>query len=179
MDNQKDNIDIVDNVNNVDNIDNIDNIYIANIKHPSQIKQYVECDNIEFENMDIIDNTDGAYEKYMLGYLLQNNEEFKLNMTRSDLHDIKNIGEGSFGTVYLCDYTRSLESTKEKCALKIINKTPSIVITDVHIEIFIQHKSTHSNILKCNGWFEDKHNYYIVLDYIKGSDLFYKMIDLI
>jgi serine/threonine protein kinase len=64
--------------------------------------------------------------------------------------------------------------TKEKCAIKIINKTnlqeEEIVLIRTEIEILkICH---HPNIIKMHNVFEDKNNIYLLFERCYGGDLF-------
>jgi serine/threonine protein kinase len=103
-------------------------------------------------------------------------DNLKLSSNREDYHDVKKIGEGTFGHVMLCEYTKfdtdPIELTKNKYALKMIKKTPHMIVTDIYIEIYLQSVLIHPHIVKCYGWFEDDFKYYIVLDYIEGFDLY-------
>ena len=78
-----------------------------------------------------------------------------------NVHEV--LGQGGFGTVYRI----SKFETKEEYALKVtpfeILKTPKLMRKH-RMEIEIQRKLNHENILKSYDYFEDSSNTYIVLE---------------
>lgn len=115
------------------------------------------------DDLKISDN----YNRYR-EYVAESIKTMKLNISPDDYIYVDRIGEGTFGTVELCNRNKKL------CVLKIIEKTKSVLINDVYMEIYLQYSLNHPKIVKCNGWFEDEYNYYIELEYIEGCDLFDK-----
>lgn len=85
------------------------------------------------------------------------------------------IGLGSVGEVWTCEHNRS----NEKRAVKIISKKllskEDIKNRTVLNEVEILRSLDHPCILKIFEYFEDKYNYYIVMEYCKGGDLFEKL----
>ena len=85
---------------------------------------------------------------------------------------IKNIiGLGTFGKVKLGIYI----PTKEKVAIKIIEKSKlenkgDIIRLKRELEIIV--KFNHPNLVKVKDILEDKNNYYIIMDYCEGGELF-------
>ena len=83
---------------------------------------------------------------------------------------IKDIGEGNFGKVKLS----KLIATNEKFAIKILNKqklksqTKSSSINEIEILA----KLDHPNIIHVENIVEDEINYYIIMEYCTGGELF-------
>jgi calcium-dependent protein kinase len=82
------------------------------------------------------------------------------------------IGSGAFAEVWVCVHKR----TEEQRAVKILNKA-SISQQDIKFRVVLQEveilKSLdHPNIIKVFEYFEDPYNYYIVMEYCQGGDLF-------
>jgi serine/threonine protein kinase len=85
--------------------------------------------------------------------------------------DIKSVlGHGRWGDVYLAQD----KQTKNNVALKMLSKKQisSSKNVDPQGEIEIQSNLKHPNIVKLFGWFHDRKNIYIVLEYVKGADLY-------
>ena len=91
-----------------------------------------------------------------------------------DLHE-KPIGSGAFAEVWLCDHRRSGETR----AVKILHKSgisdEEVRIRSVFLEVEILKTLDHPNILKVFEYFEDDVDYYIVMEYCPGGDLFDKL----
>ena len=93
--------------------------------------------------------------------------------TVTDLYDKGELlGQGSFGKVYL----GSLKTNpKEKVAIKYIDKKQmkglEISLQMNEIEI-LKVLGNHPNIIRMHDYFEDAHNFYMVLEYLEGKDLF-------
>lgn len=82
----------------------------------------------------------------------------------------KTLGKGQFGLVKLAVHRQ----TNKKVAIKQVKKKNM-----THIEVFQQRREIevlkmcqHPNIIKLVDLFENSEYYYIVLDYMAGSDLF-------
>ena len=83
---------------------------------------------------------------------------------------LRNLGSGSYGTVYLAK-----NILKENLvAIKVIEKIPSNIIDDMEIknEINILKTLSHPNIVKIYEFFDTALNYYIVTEYCKKGELF-------
>lgn len=82
------------------------------------------------------------------------------------------IGSGLFGEIRLCTQI----STSKIFAVKIISKaglpTGYKRTRVVELQIKILKKIDHPSILKLQDSFEDASNYYLVMEYIKGGDLY-------
>ena len=82
----------------------------------------------------------------------------------------KTLGKGQFGLVKLATHKK----TGMRCAIKQVKKKNM-----THIEVFQQRREIevlkmcqHPNIINLVDIFENSEYYYIVLDYMEGSDLF-------
>nr|DBA24772.1 TPA: hypothetical protein GDO54_012384 [Pyxicephalus adspersus] len=81
----------------------------------------------------------------------------------------RNIGDGNFAVVKEC----RLRKTNEEYAMKIIDKAKLIGKEDiVKNEVSIITMLSHPNIVKLIDNFETDNEIYLILEYIKGGDLF-------
>ena len=83
---------------------------------------------------------------------------------------VRNLGSGSYGTVYLAK-----NNLKDNLvAIKVIEKIPANIIDDMEIknEINILKSLSHPNIVKIFEFFDTALNYYIVTEYCKKGELF-------
>ena len=90
---------------------------------------------------------------------------------KSDFDFIKELGIGSFGTVYLVSHKK----TKAKYALKAIDKTVPENLEEkanFNREVEIMYKLNHPNIVKLYGHFEDERYCYFIMQYIPNKSLF-------
>lgn len=88
---------------------------------------------------------------------------------------IKEIGKGNFATVYLAEETES----HAQFAIKFIDKEymnhcPGGVSAILN-EVVIMKKINHPYILKLHRVYEDRNFIYLVLEYLKGGDLFHRL----
>jgi serine/threonine protein kinase len=60
----------------------------------------------------------------------------------------------------------------KKVAIKILTKNTCNTQSIIDLEIGIHSKLKHKNIIKYMGSYQDDNNFYIVLEYIKGLDLY-------
>lgn len=83
---------------------------------------------------------------------------------------LPSLGEGAFGKVF---NSKNLKSGINY-AVKMINKKnlQGDIEYKMLLELNIMHKLDHINILKVIDFYEDKENYYIVMDLCTGGDLF-------
>jgi len=83
---------------------------------------------------------------------------------------IRNLGSGSYGTVYLAKNVLK----DNLVAIKVIEKVPSNIIDDMEIknEINILKSLSHPNIVKIYEFFDTAIDYYIVTEYCKKGELF-------
>ena len=92
-------------------------------------------------------------------YSIISNYEFK-----------KTLGEGNFGKVKLAIF----KDTNEQFAIKILNKNKikAKMKTSLFRENKIVKRLHHENIVNVSEIIEDEENYYIIMEYCKGSELF-------
>jgi serine/threonine protein kinase len=77
------------------------------------------------------------------------------------------INAGNFSKVYIAKYKEYKD-----VAIKVVEKNDINTQIGVNREIEIHSKLNHKNIVKYLGSYQDNCNFYIVLEYIKGPDLF-------
>ena len=82
------------------------------------------------------------------------------------------IGLGSVGEVWVCEHLRSHENRAVKIISKKTLSDSDIKKKSVLNEVEILKSLDHPCILKVFEYFEDELNYYIVMEYCKGGDLF-------
>ena len=90
---------------------------------------------------------------------------------KSDFNIIKELGMGSYGTVYLVSHKK----TKAKYALKAIDKTVPENLEEkaaFNREVEIMYKLNHPNIVKLYGHFEDDKYCYFIMEYIPNHSLY-------
>jgi calcium-dependent protein kinase len=106
------------------------------------------------------------------GTFVQENHESFSSIYK--LHS-KPIGSGAFAEVWLCDHMRSGETR----AVKILHKSGvsehDIRMRSVFLEVEILKTLDHPNVLKVYEYFEDEEDYYIVMEYCPGGDVFDKL----
>lgn len=88
----------------------------------------------------------------------------------------KLLGEGNFGKVYLA---RSLE-TGETVAIKMMNKDQvkkQGMAEQVKKEISVMHLVKHPNIVDLKEVMATKTSIYLVMEYVKGGDLYTKILN--
>ncbi len=81
------------------------------------------------------------------------------------------LGQGSFGKVY----KGRNNQTNEVIAIKYIDKKsmkPHEVSLQMNEIEILKVVSNHANVVKLIEYFEDSHNFYLVLEYVQGKDLF-------
>ena len=88
---------------------------------------------------------------------------------------IKNIGSGSYGTVFLAYNI----FTKEKVAIKKIYKSNEVLLSDGIIidEIEILKNLNHPDIVKIIEFYGTEEAYYIVNEYCSGGELYDKAVN--
>lgn len=110
--------------------------------------------------------------KFNAGLFVQENlESFHSVYTLYD----EPLGSGAFAEVWLCTHKLTLETR----AVKILHKSgiseEDIRSRAVFSEVDILKSLDHPNVLKVYEYFEDDTNYYIVMEYCQGGDLFNKL----
>ena len=80
----------------------------------------------------------------------------------------KKLGEGKFGTVHLALHRK----TGSLYALKKIGKASiksHMMVNQLAVEVRVHSCLSHRNILGMVGFFEDRLNFYMLLEYMEGS----------
>jgi serine/threonine protein kinase len=85
---------------------------------------------------------------------------------------LKTIGEGAFSKVKLAKFIE----TGEEVAIKVIRKK-GLNETSVKKEVAIMRSCKHSHIIKYIDMIQDINNYYIIMEYVDGKDLFSVVMD--
>ena len=118
-------------------------------------------------------------EKSSKGKKEQEKERKKINGTKKmiDEYIIKDtIGKGTFSTVKLGEHI----TTKQKVAIKILNKEKIKANEDlvrIKREIKILSMMDHPNIIKTYKITENSKNYYIIMEYCDGGELFNYIVE--
>lgn len=93
----------------------------------------------------------------------------------NDYAIIKQIGKGNFATVYLAEETES----HAQFAIKFIDKEHVYHfpggVGAVLSEVVIMKKINHPYVIKLHRIYEDENYVYLVLEYLKGGDLFHRI----
>ena len=92
---------------------------------------------------------------------------FNEEMKKSDFSFDKTLGGGNFAKVVKAKYLIN----DLYYAIKIINKNQNFSHKNLLREIFLQKNLDHNNIVHYYGSFEDKDNYYLVLEYVPNGSL--------
>ena len=90
---------------------------------------------------------------------------------------IKTIGEGSFGKVFKVKQ----KSTGNIFAMKLVSKSTNTHNTNNKNflnEIYILKKLDHPNILKIYEYFTNEKNWYFILEYVSGGELYDKICEM-
>ena len=87
--------------------------------------------------------------------------------SKNDFIPLKMLGESNFGTILVV----KSKINKKNYIMKIIKKDPNDESHKI-VEILILRQLNHPNIVKYYSSFEDNINYYIIIEYIIGPNLF-------
>jgi len=79
------------------------------------------------------------------------------------------LGKGGYSVVYLARHKRSGKKYALKCAMKFKKGKDRSDRTRQEIEVLSS--INHRGIIKLSGWFENRDNIYLVLQYVSGRDL--------
>ena len=84
------------------------------------------------------------------------------------------IGEGAFSVVRVAKHRK----TRVMAAVKCIGKQglPADDEAALKQEVEILQNMEHPNILKCYGFFDEADSYYLVMEYMKGGELFDRIV---
>eukprot|EP01028_Stygiella_incarcerata_P007282 TRINITY_DN3007_c0_g1_i2.p1 TRINITY_DN3007_c0_g1~~TRINITY_DN3007_c0_g1_i2.p1 ORF type:complete len:232 (-),score=51.80 TRINITY_DN3007_c0_g1_i2:58-753(-) len=86
----------------------------------------------------------------------------------------KELGSGHFAVVKVAKNKK----THEECAVKIIEKGHVDVRKEaVWNEIDIMTRIRHPNLVELRGMYEDKKKVYLVLEYLRGGELFDRIVE--
>ena len=97
--------------------------------------------------------------------------ELKMNYKISS--DTKVLGAGAFGKVFLSE---SIADNTFKVAIKVLNKVKlENNLDQIKMEVEILTKLDHPNIVKYYETYDDNKYMYLVMEYVKGVELFDKI----
>eukprot|EP01038_Epipyxis_sp_PR26KG_P008699 gene8699-11756_t len=88
------------------------------------------------------------------------------------------IGSGMCGQVYYCVNRIS----KQQCAVKVIDTrkfslTPGLSMNDLKEEAALMQQLDHPNIVKIFDTFQSEHGIYIIMELLRGGDLFDRIVE--
>ena len=89
--------------------------------------------------------------------------EENIGKNKNDFIPLKKIGNGAFGSLFKV----KSKINNKIYAMKIMKKDNNPIMESSILKIV-----NHPNIVKYYTEFEDNHNYYIIIEYIKGQNLF-------
>ncbi|KAM3929778.1 serine/threonine-protein kinase DCLK3 [Leptodactylus fuscus] len=127
--------------------------------------------NSQKEGMEIIDPTDGhSRMEQEDGFFQISQYHIKDRMDIDRYYDIgRSIGDGNFAVVKECTFRK----TNQEFAVKIIDKAKLVGKEDIiENEVRIIKSLSHPNIVKLLDDFETENEIYLIMEYIKGGDLF-------
>ena len=115
-------------------------------------------------SQDITKATRNDSDDYLFHNSTQNQEKIR------DFIILKEIGQGSFGSVFLCQK----ENTKKKYAIKVINKdflSRTERTEEALVERLVLSKCRHPSIVRLSLSFQSKHKLFFVMEYCPNKDL--------
>ncbi|XP_068094417.1 serine/threonine-protein kinase DCLK3 [Hyperolius riggenbachi] len=154
--------------------------FLEDTKKNIQIKDRAVVDNESNSKKDIVSNIDSKEQNGDGGLPGKENEKDVFRFYRScsmknhldierDYEIGRTIGDGNFAVVKECKFLK----TCQEYAMKIVNKDKLIGKEDiVKNEVRIIRMLSHPNIVKFIDHFETEKEIYLILEYIKGGDLF-------
>lgn len=105
-----------------------------------------------------------------------NVDDFIIYKPISDYYDLgEEIGKGGFSIVYIAVKKGSGEEFAVKCIKKKMVEGDDVKL--LRREIQIMKKLNHPNILKLYEVYEDEEQFYLVMELVKGKELFDKIVD--
>jgi len=103
-------------------------------------------------------------------------EEFILNEPIEEKYDLgKEMGKGGFSVVYQAERKKDGKEFAVKCIKKKMVEGDDIKL--LRREIQIMKKLAHPNILKLYEVYEDDEQFYLVMELVKGKELFDKIVE--
>jgi len=97
------------------------------------------------------------------------NKNFKHFSNLNEFEFLSELGKGGYSVVNLVRHIETGKKYALKCAMKIRKGKDRSNRTRQEIKILSKLK--HSRIISLKGWFEDKDNIYLVLEYLPEGDL--------
>lgn len=99
-----------------------------------------------------------------------------------DVYDLNDkLHKSSSAQIFSCTH----KNTKQKYAVKIVANDPTrksvtgkSVSDAIHHELAILRKVRHPCIMRVMDFFEDEDNFYLVMEYMEGGDVFDRIIDM-
>jgi serine/threonine protein kinase len=84
------------------------------------------------------------------------------------------LGQGAFSLVRLA----TNRATNDKVAIKIVDRKnlPADDEESLRSEVEILQKMNHPNIVRCFDFFEEEKNFYVVMEYLDGGELFDRIV---
>ena len=174
---------------NYNNIDNEAKVDTKNTAHYNKAKQeQAEFQKLLFQihkkKQSIHKNRETEHERKQPIVTIKSKESPTPSIR--DFTKSKTLGDGNFSKVILCIHN----TTKEECALKIINKDEAGRLAkrqhpNVYNEIQMERKilceklnsesTIHPNIIRCWHSFQDYENLYFLMDFCEGGDLWSRL----
>jgi serine/threonine protein kinase len=102
------------------------------------------------------------------------------NYIREKFYIGKKIGEGAFSKVFLgIGLTTDVSRTPYHVAIKKVNKVgvSKNEIKELRHEVDILRIINHPNVVSCLDFYEECDQFYIVLDYVTGGELFTRIVE--
>ncbi|CAF1034630.1 unnamed protein product [Rotaria sordida] len=135
-----------------------------NISHTISCNEY-SLNSIDYNTLKNIQFKEDFEKRYQLSYKI----EYELDLHKFEL--IITLGQGSFGRVLLVVF----EQNKIEYALKVLDKSKIVKynqIKHVQNEIRILNAIRHPNIIIMHSLFKDNSYIYVLMEYVRGGDLF-------
>ncbi|CAF0827631.1 unnamed protein product [Rotaria sordida] len=135
-----------------------------NISHNISCNEY-SLNSIDYNTLKNIQFKEDFEKRYQLSYKI----EYELDLHKFEL--IITLGQGSFGRVLLVVF----EQNKIEYALKVLDKSKIVKynqIKHVQNEIRILNAIRHPNIIIMHSLFKDNSYIYVLMEYVRGGDLF-------
>ena len=90
--------------------------------------------------------------------------------------NLKKLGEGSYGTVFLVSHNHSGQQRAMKIIAKKNVENSQKIDTEIMNEIEILKKMDHPNIVKIFEFYNSTNNYYLITEFCKEGELFDKIV---
>ena len=104
---------------------------------------------------------------------------FKKITNIKDHYNIQNVlGKGTFGEVYKATHVKAGFTCAVKCIDKEKLKSNEVYFELMMNELGVLQKTSHPHIMRIFELFEDDHTFFIVSEFIKGGELFDRIVNL-